>query len=47
MRSVNHNGIEKISGVGGEEEGKNMLVAKRRSGSGLGGGGEQGGKECH
>ena len=47
MRSVNHSSIEKISSVGGEEEGKNMSVAKRRGGSGLGGGGEQGGKEGH
>ena len=38
MRSVNHSSIEKISGVGGKEEGKNMLVAKRRSGGGLRGG---------
>ena len=47
MRSVNHSGIEKISSVGGEEEGKNMSVAKRRSGGGLEGGGERGEKECH
>ena len=47
MRGVYHSGIEKISSVGGKEEGKNMSVVKRRGGSGLGGGGEQGGKEGH
>ena len=47
MRSVYHSGIEKRSSVGGKEKGKNMLVAKRRGGSGLGGEGERGGKECH
>ena len=47
MRGVYYSSIEKISGVGGKEEGKDMLVAKRRGGSGLGGRGEGGGKESH
>ena len=47
MRGVYYSGIEKISGVGGKEEGKYMSVAKRRGGSGLEGRGEGGGKESH
>ena len=47
MRGVYYNSIEKISGVGGKEEGKYMSVAKRRDGSGLGGRGEGRGKESH
>ena len=47
MGSINRCGVEKISGVGGKEEGKNMSVVKRRSGGGLRGGKERGGKECH
>ena len=35
VESINHSSIEKISGVGGKEERKNMSVAKRRSGGGL------------
>ena len=33
--SINHSGIEKIDGISGKEERKNMSVAKRRSGGGL------------
>ena len=33
--SINYSSIEKISGVSGKEERKNMLVVKRRSGGGL------------
>ena len=33
--SINHSGIEKISGVSGKEEGKDMSVAKRRGRGGL------------
>ena len=33
--SIDYSGIEKISGVSGKEERKNMSVAERRSGGGL------------
>ena len=33
--SINYSGVEKISGISGKEERKNMLVTKRRSGGGL------------
>ena len=33
--SINHSGVEKISSVSGKEEGKDMLVVKRRGGGGL------------
>ena len=35
VRSINHSSVEKISGVSGKEERKNMSVVKRRNGGGL------------